>query len=51
MTATVACADKRPDRRLRSPRKRWTVAEVEALFALVFNNILFRRPTGNRQHF
>lgn len=32
-------------------RKVWSVAEVEALFALPFNDLLFRAQTVHRQHF
>ncbi|NTV09240.1 MAG: biotin synthase BioB [Zoogloea sp.] len=31
--------------------KRWTVAEVEALFALPFNDLLFRAQQVHREHF
>ena len=42
MTATVACAESAPTAATTPTRKRWTVAEVEALFALPFNDMLFR---------
>ena len=32
-------------------RHNWTVAEVEALFALPFNDLLFQAQTVHRQHF
>ena len=32
-------------------RKRWSVAEVEALFALPFNDLLFRAQQVHREHF
>ncbi len=32
-------------------RKRWTVAEVEALFALPFNDLLFRAQQVHRENF
>ena len=32
-------------------RKRWTVAEVEALFALPFNDLLFRAQQAHRENF
>ena len=42
MTATVACAESAPTAATTPTRKRWTVAEVEALFALPFNDMLFQ---------
>ncbi|TXH62907.1 MAG: biotin synthase, partial [Tolumonas sp.] len=32
-------------------RHNWTVNEVEALFALPFNDLLFQAQTVHRQHF
>lgn len=32
-------------------RHNWTVAEVEALFALPFNDLLFQAQVVHRQHF
>ncbi|MCK6374498.1 MULTISPECIES: biotin synthase BioB [Zoogloea] len=51
MTATVACAESAPTAATTPTRKRWTVAEVEALFALPFNDMLFRAQQVHREHF
>lgn len=51
MTATVAHADNTPTTAQAAPRKRWSVAEIEALFALPFNDLLFRAQQVHRQHF
>ncbi|WP_374266402.1 biotin synthase BioB [Zoogloea sp.] len=53
MTATAACAESAAPNAAAnpSPRKRWTVAEVEALFALPFNDLLFRAQQVHREHF
>lgn len=36
---------------LSSVRHDWTRAEIEALFALPFNDLLFQAATVHRQHF
>ncbi|MDD3353550.1 biotin synthase BioB [Zoogloea sp.] len=52
MTATVAQAESAPATTTpSSARKRWTVAEVEALFALPFNDLIFRAQKVHRAHF
>jgi biotin synthase len=52
MTATVAQADSTPATSASpAPARRWTVAAVEALFALPFNDLLFRAQQVHRQHF
>jgi len=50
MTATVARAESAPTANT-SARKRWSVAEIEALFALPFNDLLFRAQQVHREHF
>ena len=49
VTATVTRAESAPT--AAPARKRWTVAEVEALFALPFNDLLFRAQQVHREHF
>jgi len=51
MTATATCAESAPSSTPTSKRKRWSVAEVEALFALPFNDLLFRAQQVHREHF
>ncbi len=51
MTATATCAESAPTAATAPSRKRWTVAEVEALFALPFNDMLFRAQQVHREHF
>lgn len=36
---------------LSQPRHNWTISEVEALFALPFNDLMFKAQTVHRQHF
>ena len=50
MTATVARAESAPTANIPA-RKRWSVAEIEALFALPFNDLLFRAQQVHREHF
>ena len=51
MTATVAQAENTPTVTNAPTRKRWSVAEIEALFALPFNDLLFRAQQVHRAHF
>ncbi len=51
MTATVAHAENTPTATNTPARKRWSVAEIEALFALPFNDLLFRAQQVHRAHF
>jgi len=55
MTATVTATVTRAESASTAPaapaRKRWTVAEVEALFALPFNDLIFRAQQVHREHF
>ena len=51
MTATVAHAETAPNQAAAPARKRWSVAEIEALFALPFNDLLFRAQQVHRDHF
>ncbi|MBL8451438.1 MAG: biotin synthase BioB [Zoogloea sp.] len=51
MTATVAHAENTPTATNVPARKRWSVAEIEALFALPFNDLLFRAQQVHRAHF
>ncbi|NML25610.1 biotin synthase BioB [Zoogloea dura] len=50
MTATIAQAEN-PTTANAPARKRWSVAEVEALFALPFNDLLFRAQQVHRENF
>ena len=51
MTATVAHAENTLTTTNTPARKRWSVAEIEALFALPFNDLLFRAQEVHRAHF
>ena len=51
MTATVAHAESAPSTATTPAPKRWTVAEVEALFALPFNDLVFRAQQVHRENF
>jgi len=52
MTATVAHAESAPSNATTTPaRKRWSVAEVETLFALPFNDLVFRAQQVHRENF
>lgn len=51
MTVIATCAESAPSSAVTPARKRWTVAEVEALFALPFNDLLFRAQQVHREHF
>ena len=50
-TSTVQTPAAQPAPAAPSPAQRWTVAEVEALFALPFNDVLFRAQQVHREHF
>ncbi len=49
MTTTAARVENTPT--VATSRKRWSVAEIEALFALPFNDLLFRAQQVHRAHF
>ena len=51
MTATTAHVENTPTVATPPARKRWSVAEIEALFALPFNDLLFRAQQVHRAHF
>ncbi|WP_374498758.1 biotin synthase BioB [Zoogloea sp.] len=51
MTATAAHVENTPTVTTSPARKRWSVAEIEALFALPFNDLLFRAQQVHRAHF
>ena len=51
MTATVAPHEPLTTAPPPTPRKRWSVAEVDALFALPFNDLIFRAQQVHRAHF
>src|SRR3982751_2547308 len=44
------CTHARADS-MRQSARRWSVAEVEALYAMPFNDLLFRAQTVHREHF
>ena len=48
-TSTVQTPAAQPAPAAPSPAQRWTVAEVEALFALPFNDVLFRAQQVHRE--
>ncbi|MBN8282623.1 biotin synthase BioB [Zoogloea sp.] len=51
MTVTTAHVENTPTVATPPARKRWSVAEIEALFALPFNDLLFRAQQVHRAHF
>jgi biotin synthase len=50
-TAAAPSTDALSDARSDLPRHDWSRREVEALFALPFNDLLFRAHTAHRKHF
>jgi len=50
-TSNTSLADKTTNRANSPMRHDWSVAEIEALFALPFNDLLFRAQTLHRQFF
>lgn len=51
MTAATAHVENTPTVATPPARKRWSVTEIEALFALPFNDLLFRAQQVHRAHF
>lgn len=50
-TATIAHAESTPVSTVPPTQKRWSIAEIEALFALPFNDLLFRAQQVHRENF
>ena len=42
---------KSPKKQKNSPKDRWSVAEIEALYALPFNDLMFKAQTIHRENF
>src|ERR1044071_8817741 len=51
MDALTPSLNERTPARADTPRLRWTVDAIEALYALPFNDLLFRAQTLHREHF